>query len=167
MDTFPIFPDDAALNDPRTLCCGRDAADCDCESLVDTVTEHYVACALWSSTDWSDESGGEPLNENYAAGDLTDEARGIVRADVADLLAQVMREGIRWAPYWSPEQFGHDYWLTRNRYGAGFWDRYYVGPASSPGMIDAARIGDRLSELARAAGTSRLFVGDDGSLHVY
>jgi hypothetical protein len=38
------------------------------------------------------------------------------------------------------EQFGHDFWLTRNRHGAGFWDR------------GLGSLGDALSELAHVAG---------------
>jgi hypothetical protein len=136
------------------------------DELIDSVTASYVAIALWSSTDNADESGGEPLDDNYTADDLAPEAHEAIRADVAGFLALVAEEGIAWREHWSPEQFGHDYWLTRNGHGAGFWDRYYVGPSSTPDMIAAARIGDRLSDLARAAGTSDLYVGDDGALHI-
>jgi hypothetical protein len=136
------------------------------DELIDSVTASYVACALWSSTDWADESGGEPLDANYEADDLAPEAREEIRADVAGFLALAAEEDIAWREHWSPEQLGHDYWLTRNGHGAGFWDRYYVGPASTPDMIAAARIGDQLADLARAAGTSDLYVGDDGALHI-
>lgn len=47
-------------------------------------------------------------------------------------------------------QSGHDFWLTRNRHGAGFWDR---------GLGD---VGDKLTDLAHAAGERDLYVGDDG-----
>ncbi len=39
------------------------------------------------------------------------------------------------------EQNGHDFWLTRNHYGAGFWDRGYDEP-----------IGDKLTEIAHSFG---------------
>jgi hypothetical protein len=41
---------------------------------------------------------------------------------------------------YSPSQAGHDFLLTRNRHGAGFWDR---------GLGD---IGDKLTEAAHAYG---------------
>ena len=53
-----------------------------------------------------------------------------------------------------PGQIGHDFWLTRNRHGAGFWDR---------GLGD---VGDRLTKAAHAFGESDLYVGDDGNLYV-
>jgi hypothetical protein len=53
-----------------------------------------------------------------------------------------------------PSQAGHDFWLTRNGHGAGFWDR---------GLGD---IGDRLSVAARAFGEVNLYVGDDKKLYL-
>ena len=52
------------------------------------------------------------------------------------------------------EQAGHDFWLTRNGHGAGFWDR---------GLGER---GDRLTAAAHAYGTSELYAGDDGRLYV-
>lgn len=48
---------------------------------------------------------------------------------------------------------GHDLWLTRNRHGAGFWDRG-AGPA-----------GDTLTEAAHALGETDCYLGDDGYLY--
>jgi hypothetical protein len=89
---------------------------------LDTFTQQYIATALWSSTDNADDSGGEPLDANYDTMDLTHETLDQMikdcknfQADNAELLAQAGDEG----------QNGHDFWLTRNRHGAGFWDRGY------------------------------------------
>jgi hypothetical protein len=48
---------------------------------------------------------------------------------------------------------GHDFWLSRNRHGAGFWDRY-LGAAGA--MLHAA---------ALHAGEVSLELGDDGFLY--
>lgn len=50
------------------------------------------------------------------------------------------------------EHAGHDYWLTRNGHGCGFWSR------------DLGELGDRLTS---AAGLSEvdLYVGDDGKVY--
>ena len=48
---------------------------------------------------------------------------------------------------------GHDFWLTRNRHGAGFWDR-------GLGMA-----GEMLTDLAHKTGERDLYAGDDGYLY--
>jgi hypothetical protein len=50
-------------------------------------------------------------------------------------------------------QAGHDFWLTRNGHGAGFWDR---------GLGD---VGDRLTDAAHVYGSVDLYVGDDGLIY--
>lgn len=53
-----------------------------------------------------------------------------------------------------PEQIGHDFWLTRNHHGAGFWDR---GLSNGRGKI--------LTDIAHSFGELILYVGDDGQIH--
>ena len=48
---------------------------------------------------------------------------------------------------------GGDFWQTRYRHGAGFWDR---------GM---GELGELLTAAAHAYGTCDLYVGDDGQVH--
>ena len=50
----------------------------------------------------------------------------------------------------SEAQNGHDFWLTRERHGAGFWDRGYP-----------RQLGQRLTDAAHAYGSLELYVGDD------
>lgn len=70
----------------------------------------------------------------------------------AALLAQAYtRDG-----YGGESQAGHDFWLTRNRHGAGFWDR---------DALDAGGLGDRLSDAAREFGEFNLYTGDDGGIY--
>ena len=121
-------------------------------SNLDNVLGAYIECALWSSTD-PDADDDSPLDENYGAGDLAPETLAAMRADCADILAQCESEGIDLGPI-EPEQFGHDFWLTRNRHGAGFWDR------------DLGALGDRLTDVSHAYGEVTLYAGDDGRLYV-
>jgi hypothetical protein len=46
-------------------------------------------------------------------------------------------------------QCGHDFWLTRNRHGTGFWDRGYE-----------ESIANKLTELSKKAGEYYVY-GDD------
>ena len=112
----------------------------------------YIECALWSSTDNADDSGGAPLDDNYGPEDLSEEAleecsrdcRNFLEAESADL----EEAGV------SAEQAGHDFWLTRNGHGAGFWDR------------GLGEVGERLSKACKPYGSVVLIVGDDGRIHL-
>lgn len=53
-----------------------------------------------------------------------------------------------------PSQNGHDFWLTRNGHGAGFWDR---------GYHDATA--EILSKESESFGETDLYEGDDGQLY--
>jgi hypothetical protein len=53
------------------------------------------------------------------------------------------------------EQASHDFWLTRNRHGAGFWDR---------GLPH--NLGRMLTEHAHAYGSCDAYAGDDGMLYL-
>ena len=107
----------------------------------------YVVAALWSSTDDS----GDALDDKYSIDDLSPDAAAsmmsdcekFTRANEADLVLSGR----------GAEQIGHDFWLTRNGHGAGFWDR---------GLGD---VGDRLTKAAQAFPEIDLYVGDDGKIY--
>lgn len=115
---------------------------------LDEFTRSYLETALWSSFD----ENGNPLEDNYEIGDFSREAiqKAIRECDdfrtsnEADLEA-----GGRDADY-----NAHDFWLTRNRHGTGFWDGDYPEP-----------IGRRLTEAAHSYGEINIVIGDDGKLH--
>lgn len=78
--------------------------------------------------------------------------------DVDSFLQTVQQAGLL-EPYLESDglscaQLGHDFWLTRNNHGAGFWDR------------GLGELGDKLTEIAQ--GFKECFVeeGDDGFLYV-
>jgi hypothetical protein len=100
-------------------------------AVPDDFTRAYIEAALWTSTDNSNDSGGEPLDKNYSSGDLTaDTLRAMIgdckkfQAENAPMLARAYDEGksARGGSY-DESYAGHDFWLTRNGHGAGFWDR--------------------------------------------
>jgi len=93
---------------------------------LDAFTTQYLATALWAETDNTTPQGGEPLDSNYAIVDFAPEAieRAIAdctkfQQDNVHILEQVYAIGIE------PSTAGHDFWLTRNHHGAGFWDGDY------------------------------------------
>jgi hypothetical protein len=127
---------------------------------LDSFTRQYIATALWSSTD----DGGTPLDYNYSPDDLHPSALAKMiadcakfQADNAQLLSDAYAADLPSRPRDNDAQgsAGHDFWLTRNSHGAGFWDG------------DWSTFGDALTTASEAFGESNLYVGDDGKIHTY
>jgi len=112
--------------------------------MPETFLNAYIEAALWSSVD----DDGRPFDENNGRDDIAFDTLKKMRtdcesfwnaneADIAD----------------DPRAAGHDFWLTRNRHGSGFWDG------------DWPESGDRLTEAAHKFGECDLYVGDDGRIY--
>jgi len=112
---------------------------------LDQFTLAYLACALWSSCSYDQEgNNGTPIEQDYTETDITVRSLRSMMADCkvfqahnADLLAQAGTD----------EQNGHDFWLTRNCHGAGYWDRGYP-----------KTVGQLLTAESHAYGESDLYV---------
>lgn len=118
-------------------------------------TASYIETALWSETD----DTGQPLEDTFAPSDLDPEALARMQADCAAFYGEhwaIILEGPCRGRYEGPEQAGHDFWLTRNSHGAGFWDGDWPEPAASI-----------LDEAAKKTGECSLYVGDDGDLYLF
>ena len=126
----------------------------------DDFTQGYLECALWASTDPDSESG-DCLDARCELEDIAPEAlhsavsdcKAFQRDNAADLEAYCADRSHRPEDGSAMAHAGHDFWLTRNRHGAGFWDR------------GLGAVGDRLSEAARPYGEADLYVGSDGKVH--
>lgn len=120
----------------------------------------YVTTALWSSNDESTPEGGEPFDINYSASDITPDALAAMRAD-CDLFydqnrAALTCEGVTYGSDFDQDgRAGHDFWLTRNGHGAGFWDGDWPEPQATD-----------LTEAAREFNQCDLYLGDDGLIYV-
>ena len=110
----------------------------------------YAERALWSSTD----ENGDPLDEIASPDDIAPETMREMRSDCADFIWSNRADlrAYRAAGY-NFISAGHDFWLTRNGHGAGFWDR---------GLGD---LGERLSNAAEIYVGVDLYVGDDGMVY--
>ena len=113
----------------------------------------YMAAALWSSSD----TGPDGVDyESLESFDIAPEAREKAAADCAawcaDNLAMLTAAADCAGYSWG--HAGHDFWLTRNHHGAGFWD----------GDLPDA-IGDALTEAAEAAGEVWPYIGDDWRIY--
>ena len=121
---------------------------------MDEFTLAYFEAALWSSTGDDD----EPLDANYGIEDFAPETSEKMIADCANFQERFgsliedddpreSDEYGRWA------LAGHDFWLTRNGHGAGFWDG------------DWPKHGDELDKAAHEYGEFDLYVSDDGLIY--
>ncbi len=105
--------------------------------------DNYCVTALWSSTD----DQGNPLDDNYTIDDIVFNPKVAEELESFYRKAEGLLHGASEINTWE-----HDFWLTRNGHGAGFWDGDYLE-------------GDKLTALAESYGGSDLYVGDDGKLY--
>lgn len=108
---------------------------------LDAFTQAYIECALWTS------------EEDIADGSLLSEAA--IKSMAHDCAVFRMNCSEELSEAGDDSQNGHDFWLTRNGHGTGFWDRDY------PKNIATA-----LTNAAKKFGESSLYVGDDGEIEV-
>lgn len=112
---------------------------------------------LWISNDESTPAGGEAMDKNYAIEDIAPEALEQMKADCARFQAENaadIEQGIAGPDYTATERAGHDFWLTRARHGAGFWDGDWP-----------EEVGERLTEASHKYKEAELYVGDDGLIY--
>ena len=126
---------------------------------IDAATNAALGALAWSTPSYDDD--GEFLDA--ADADWSDAAREQMRTlmhgfmsdkRVTRLLALLALYGV---PF-SPDQIGHDFILTANRHGAGFWDRdYRARPKAAL---------DELSEIVRPHGEIGAYQSDNGALEI-
>lgn len=106
----------------------------------------YIECALWAGT-----HNDEPLDDlGYTAGDLSEDALAELHRECLaffDAAGELLAEC-------GASQAGHDFLLTRNGHGCGFWDG------------DWPKNGGLLTALCEQHGTSELYIDDDGRVCV-
>jgi len=110
---------------------------------LDSFTRAYIKAALWSSVD----DKGLPMDDSYDLDDISPETLGAMIEDCR-VFQEANADDLQ-----DPEQDGHDFWLTRNGHGVGFWDRGY------------GERGQRLTAACRPYGEVDLYIGDDGKVH--
>lgn len=108
---------------------------------LETFTEAYIECAFWSSC----AEDGTPLDGIEA--DPSPECIAKLETDARDFYEAHSEL------FADDSQAGHDFWLTRNGHGAGFWDR------------GLGEVGEKLTAASKHYGSCDLIVGDDGQIH--
>ena len=120
------------------------------KSTLDRFLQAYIECALWSSLG-DDEN---PLDATYDPKDIAPDSIQKMKDDCEKFLTDNIGLILKTPLTYTTEQAGHDFWLTRNGHGAGFWDR---------GLGD---IGGKLTKACHEFKEINLIVGDDGKLYV-
>lgn len=130
----------------------------------------YMASALWTGAQVEDEDADAKNDGTYgdlsadAITKLCEQAEEFVRANVGLLIRHAIVTATTYPADYSSDvtgyaeraagQAGHDFWLTRNGHGAGFWDRGLGG------------LGDQLTEACRPYGEVSLWVAEDDAIEV-
>jgi hypothetical protein len=114
---------------------------------ADVFVLSYIETALRSSTD----GDGVPLDgDKYSNVELSVETQAKFVTDCA--MFRVMAKD--WLYGKDDSTFAHDFWLTRNGHGTGFWDGDYPEPQANA-----------LTDIAHSFGECDLYVGDDGKIY--
>ena len=109
--------------------------------------QQYIDTALWSCLDDSD----VPLDKNYKSDDIEPDSLQRMIEDCETFQEQY---GDLIDSHGTRSRAGHDFWLTRNGHGTGFWDG------------DWPDCEDELTEGSTAFGECRLCPGEDGKLYL-
>jgi hypothetical protein len=112
----------------------------------------YIEAMFWTNSgDAEDE-----LSDAHGFDDLAGETLAAIIQDCVGFQQQ-NRRNIEMACAllnYTDARAGHDFWLTRNGHGAGFWDR------------GLGAVGDALSEAAQVCGERNVYLGDDGAIYL-
>lgn len=121
---------------------------------MDAFTAAYVEAALWSSSDDADAY----LDQHYGVDDLAPATLVQMVADCKRFQADnghlITEENCRYKRCPLLEYAGHDFWLTRNNHGCGFWDGDWTKEA-----------GQALTDASSKYGEVTLYIGDEGMIH--
>jgi len=115
---------------------------------VDAFTRGYIMAALWTEEDELKGKGWTALAPETLKKMMDDCAK--FQRENKECLAGFNR---------SDEENGHDFWLTRNNHGAGFWDRY------SNREKHFYDVGEALTEACKRFGETWIYLGDDGKIY--
>lgn len=114
---------------------------------LDSFTRGYISAALWSSFDDNE----EPLDSNYDIGDIHVNTLEAMIEDCKKFQIEsrkLLYLATKKDPSYDESSAGHDFWLSRNGHGAGFFDR------------NLGTVGEKLHDLAKKYREHDLFAED-------
>ena len=114
---------------------------------LNPMVKHYLITLLWSTND----NEGNPLDDKSSIEDISEEGIEMAIKDCEDFKSKVKDEIL---DRYDDSSLGHDFFLTRNGHGSGFWDGDY-------GKED----GDILTEISNSFNKIDAYRGDDGKIY--
>lgn len=126
------------------------------QTQITSFIDGYLTAALWSSS-YTLEDGSTVELDNYEWEDGEAEK---LQAECISFIHYAENALFEYSEKYKPNGYdvwecaGHDFWLTRNGHGAGFWDR------------GLGVLGKRLTDASKAFGTVDLYLGDDEKVYV-
>jgi len=105
-------------------------------------------------------SENDNLDAHYSLDDFTVEALEGAEHDCSEFYDRADNDGLieRAYRFADDSQIGHDFWMTRQGHGAGFWDGDYKD--------DTDDVGVALTDITKEFGECYVFVDEDGWLHI-
>lgn len=136
---------------------------------IDAMVRGYLECQLWAQHDWEHSEDneyhecaagecdhGEKLDMFYSVADVSPEYVETLREEITGIVVThplAVRRYLNDPIYGYCDErnglFGHDYYLTREGHGAGFWDR------------GLGALGDYLADIAKGMGSAD-YLSDNG-----
>lgn len=125
---------------------------------LDKFTSAYIQTLFWSS---ANEEGDN--FDSFSKFDLSDDALQKIVAECEkfqsenhDLIFDAIQTNqvVCGPDFDELERAGHDFCLTRNHHGAGFWDGDWPEPYAQ-----------KLTDAAHAFGAMNIYFGDDGKIY--
>lgn len=121
---------------------------------INAVLKGYLAAALWSSSAEIEPFTDRSFDDNgYTIFDIDGQSTSKAKQDCARFvtLAGDALDGV-------PSEFiGHEFWLSRNGHGSGFFDSDYVEDQETR---------DKLQQMAKSFGEKDMYLGDDGKIYI-
>jgi hypothetical protein len=119
------------------------------ENKTNAMVESYLETAKWTSHDYDEDCRDATSLEQY---DWSEAAVKEAEKEIEDFKYYLDEIGLDWStvPY---TMMGHNFWLSRNRHGAGFWD------------CGLGKLGDALHKAAITFGTKDVYLGDDNLIY--
>jgi hypothetical protein len=138
---------------------------------LDAFTQGYIVALFFTehapgttTEEWqaTEEHAEGSIPDDVGFADLAPEALERIKSDcerfqaeAAGLLLEAYESGGERLAY-TQERAGHDFWLTRNGHGAGFWSRDWEHNSD---------VGDRLTARCKVFSNVDVYLGDDGKVY--